>query len=447
MRRMTVLLAVVLPLAASGCMTGLDREQLDLCRRVLPALHPGGADLREIRFAEIRSGESRGIRIDYAVREPGSDTRTRYAVCRFGSKDRGERLELQSLDTDGGTLGEARLLFLKRFWLGGSGSFPAGGSPHPVLPEFPSGVAYAAQQGINALVLAAIYSLLATAYSLIYGLAGRLILSFGEVAVVGAYGAVGGVAVVATFGFQNPLGGFALALVLAVSVSGFWSWFIGKSVIQPLHARHRLGQPILVATVAVAVSIQEFLRLFQGVRERWLPPLSIEPIALARAGSFVVTISPVQICVATAALAAALALLVVMGRTSFGRQWRAFADDPVAARLFGVSPSRVMSATFLLAGLSAGLAGWIVAVYYGNVSFSMGTVLGLKALLAAIVGGIGRIEGAFAGGILIALVEAVWSAYFDIGMRDIVVFAILIIMFVLQPGGLLGISGPRERDV
>jgi branched-chain amino acid transport system permease protein len=77
----------------------------------------------------------------------------------------------------------------------------------------------------------------------------------------------------------------------------------------------------------------------------------------------------------------------------------------------------------------------------------MGTVLGLKALLAAVVGGIGRIEGAFAGGILIALVEAVWSAYFDIGMRDIVVFTILIVMFVLQPGGLLGISGPRERDV
>jgi len=125
----------------------------------------------------------------------------------------------------------------------------------------------------------------------------------------------------------------------------------------------------------------------------------------------------------------------------------AFADDPVAAMLFGVSPARILSATFILAGFSAGLAGWIIAVYYGNVSSSMGTILGLKALLAAIIGGIGRIEGVLIGGILIGLVEATWSAYFDIGLRDIVVFSILIVMFVLRPGGLLGISGPHVRDV
>jgi branched-chain amino acid transport system permease protein len=135
------------------------------------------------------------------------------------------------------------------------------------------------------------------------------------------------------------------------------------------------------------------------------------------------------------------------GRTSFGRQWRAFADDPLAARLLGVSPGRILSITFVLAGLSAGLAGWVIAVYYGNVSFSMGTILGLKALLAAIIGGIGRVEGALLGGVLIGLVEAMWSAYFDIGMRDTAVFSLLIVMFVLRPGGLLGIAGPQARDV
>ena len=447
MRRMVLLLALVLPWVASGCTTGMDREQLDLCRRILPALHPEGTELREIRFGPVPAADGAGIRIDYAAREPGIDTRTRFAVCRFGARDRGERLDLDALDTDSGALGEARLLFLKRFWLGRPGSTADVWIPPPAVPEIRHAIAYAAQQGINAIVLAAIYGLLATAYSLIYGLVGRIILSFGEIAVVGAYGAIGGVAAVLTFGFQNPIGGFALALTFAVFLSGLWSWFIGKSVIAPLHARHRLGQPILVATIAVAISIQEFLRLFQGVRERWLPPLSFEPIALARADAFIVTITPVQICIGAVAIAAALALLVVMGRTSLGRQWRAFADDPVAAKLFGVSPARILSVTFILAGISAGLAGWIVAVYYGNVSFSMGTILGLKALLAAIIGGIGRIEGAFVGGILIGLVEAAWSAYFDIGLRDIVVFSILIVMFVLRPGGLLGISGPHVRDV
>jgi branched-chain amino acid transport system permease protein len=115
--------------------------------------------------------------------------------------------------------------------------------------------------------------------------------------------------------------------------------------------------------------------------------------------------------------------------------------------MFGVAPQRVLASTFALAGLAAGFAGWIVAVYYGNVSFSMGTVLGLKALLAAIVGGIGRIEGALLGGLLIGLIEAVWSAYFDIASRDLVLFSLLVVMFVLRPGGLLGFSGPSPREV
>ena len=113
--------------------------------------------------------------------------------------------------------------------------------------------------------------------------------------------------------------------------------------------------------------------------------------------------------------------------------------DALAERLFG--------ATFLLAGLCAGLAGWIVAAYYGNISFSMGAMLGLKALVAAVVGGIGSVPGAFLGGVCVALIEAAWSAYFDIAARDIVVFALLDVVFVLRPGGLLGFSGPKPRDV
>ena len=355
MRRMVLLLALASSFAAGSCSAVMDRDQLDLCRRVLPALHPEGTELREIRLAPAPPGGGGGIRIDYAAREPRAETKTHYAVCRFGTRERGERLDLAALDTDNGTLGEARLLFLKRFWLDRPDTSKDGARETILaVPEIPQRLAYAAQQGISAVVLAAIYGLLAIAYSLIYGLVGRIILSFGEIAVIGAYGAIGGVAAMATFGFDNAIGGFALALIVAVSLSGLWSWFVGKSVIAPLHARHRLGQPILIATIAVALSIQEFLRLFQSARERWLPPLPIEPIALARADGFVVTITPMQIGIATIAIAASLILLFVMARTSVGRQWRAFADDPVAAKLFGVSPAGILSVTFILAGLSAG---------------------------------------------------------------------------------------------
>jgi branched-chain amino acid transport system permease protein len=142
-----------------------------------------------------------------------------------------------------------------------------------------------------------------------------------------------------------------------------------------------------------------------------------------------------------------MSVLWLLARTRFGRAWRAFADDPPTAALFGIDGQRLLALTFLLAGLLAGLAGWIVAAYYGNVSFSMGAMLGLKALVAAVIGGIGSVPGAFLGGICVALVEAGWSAYFDIAARDIVVFSLLIVVFVLRPGGLLGFAGPKPRDV
>jgi branched-chain amino acid transport system permease protein len=219
------------------------------------------------------------------------------------------------------------------------------------------------------------------------------------------------------------------------------------TVVAPLHARHRLGQPILVATAALSIAIQEFLRLSGGAHEHWFPSLLNDALPLARAGTFVVTVTPMQLIIAAAGLGAAGAVLRLLARSRFGREWRAFADDPGAAALFGVAPRRLLASTFVLAGALAGLAGWVITVYYGNVGFAMGTTLGLKALVAAVLGGIGSVPGAFLGGVLVALIEAMWSAYFDIGFRDVVVFSLLIVVFVLRPGGLLGFSGPRPREV
>jgi branched-subunit amino acid ABC-type transport system permease component len=436
---------LALALLAAGCGRVTDGEQLRLCRLVLPALHPEATDIREIRVAPAPG--SAGVRIDYAAREPGTASRVHFATCGFGGTTfERDRLDLVAVETDGGRLGEARLLYLKRFYLA-EVERAAGMPPSQRLPELSAAAAYALQQLINAIALAAVYALLATAYSLIYGLAGRINLAFGEIAVLGSYGAIGGVAAAVTLGIGDPIAGLALALLIAAALAGGWSVVIGRAVVAPLHARHRLGQPILIATAAVALAISEFLRITQGARERWAPPVFNQPIALARADQFVVTVTPMQIVVALLGLSAAGAVLLLLSRTRFGRAWRAFADDPGTAALFGVNGQRLLAATFLLAGLLAGLAGWIVAAYYGNVSFSLGAILGLKALVAAVIGGIGSVPGAFLGGICVALIEAAWSAYFDIAARDIVVFSLLIVVFVLRPGGLLGFAGPKPRDV
>jgi branched-chain amino acid transport system permease protein len=438
---------LLLPLVLAGCGRVTDSEQLRLCRLILPVLHPEGTEIREIRVEPATVGRA-GVRIDYAARQPGTASKAHFAACGFGGTTfERDRLDLMAVETDEGALGEARLLYLKRFWLREAEREGVTPPPPQRLPQLSAPVAYALQQLVNATALAAVYALLATAYSLIYGLVGRINLAFGEIAVLGAYGAIGGVAAAIALGIGDAITGLAIAFVLAAAISAAWSALVGRMVIAPLHARHRLGQPILIATAAVALSVQEFLRISQGARERWTPPTFNQPIALARAQDFIVTVTPMQIVVACLGLAAAGGVLILLGRTRFGRAWRAFADDPGAAALLGVDGRRLLAATFLLAGLLAGLSGWIVAAYYGNISFSMGAMLGLKALVAAVVGGIGSVPGAFLGGICVALIEAMWSAYFEITARDIVVFSLLIVVFVLRPGGLLGFAGPKPRDV
>ena len=440
---------LLMALLASACGRVTDAEQLRLCRAILPVLHAEGTEFREIRVAPAALGKS-GVRIDYAAREPGQESREArrsYGLtCGFGGTTfERDRLELVAVETDGKPIGQGRLTFLRRF-LAEAG--PAETAPSPQRsPGLSAAAAYALQQLINALALAAVYALLATAYSLIYGLTGRINLAFGEIAVLGAYGAIGGVAATVALGIADPIAGLALALAIAAAMAGGWSLLVGRAVVAPLHARHRLGQPILIATAAVALTLSEFMRLTQGARERWAPPVFNQPLTLASAENFAVTVTPMQIAVALLGLAAAGAVLVLLGRTRFGRAWRAFADDPGTAALLGVNGDRLFAATFLLAGLLAGLAGWIVAAHYVNVSFSMGAMLGLKALVAAVVGGIGSVPGAFLGGVCVALIETGWSAYFDIEARDIVLFSLLIVVFVLRPGGLLGFTGPTPRDV
>ncbi|HKS61366.1 MAG TPA: branched-chain amino acid ABC transporter permease [Xanthobacteraceae bacterium] len=453
---------LLMALACAACGRVTDSEQLRLCRALLPVLHAEGTEFREIRVAPAALGRS-GVRIDYAAREPGQESgkesgkesgqesrearrRTYGLTCGFGGTTfERDRLDLVAVEVDGKPIGEGRLTFLRRFLAEAGPSETAAPPQHS--PELSAAAAYALQQLINALALAAVYALLATAYSLIYGLIGRINLAFGEIAVLGAYGAIGGVAATVALGIADPIAGLALALAIAAALAGGWSLLVGRVVVAPLHARHRLGQPILIATAAVALSLSEFMRLTQGARERWAPPVFNQPLVLASAENFAVTVTPMQIAVALLGLAAAGAVLVLLGRTRFGRAWRAFADDPGTAALLGVNGERLFAMTFLLAGLLAGLAGWIVAAHYGNVSFSMGAMLGLKALIAAVVGGIGSVPGAFLGGVCVALIETGWSAYFDIEARDIVLFSLLIVVFVLRPGGLLGFTGPTPRDV
>src|SRR5690606_22610664 len=133
-------------------------------------------------------------------------------------------------------------------------------------------------------------------------------------------------------------------------------------------------------------------------------------------------------------------LFGLMRLSGFGRRWTATADDPVMARLLGVSTRRLLTQTFVIASAFAGVAGFVTTAYYGGAGFAAGTMLGLKALAAAVVGGIGSVGGAVMGGLAIGLFEALWSAYLPIEQRDLAVLSVLVVMLWVKPHGLFGVS-------
>ena len=337
-----------------------------------------------------------------------------------GSRASPDRGALIGVTTESGRLGELRLQLLQRFWLEAEG---AAADPEPVpgaslSPQVPRAVAVGLQHLLFALPPVAIYALLAAAYSLVYGLVGRLNLAFGELAAVSGYAAFLGVAI------AGP------DRAWRCRSSSRWCWRLsaglaygvatGRLVFAPL--MRQSGQRVLIGTIALAIVLQEGLRLAQGSRLKWVQPMLNAPYAVARAGNFVVTVTPMALLAAALCLGAALALLALMRWSRFGRAWRACADDALAAELFGVDRGRVLLATFALASALAGLAGYVMTVYYGTVGYAGGIVLGLKALLAAVAGGIGSVPGAFLGGLLLGCAEALWSALFPIEFRDLAIF-------------------------
>ena len=277
--------------------------------------------------------------------------------------------------------------------------------------------------------------LLGAAYSLVYGLVGRINLAFGELAAASGYAAYLGVAIAGPAAGVTTLLLAALALALTAGLS--YGIATGRFVFAPM--MQQTGQRVLIATIALAIVLQEFLRLAQGARLKWVQPV-LQCTLCRRTGR----------------------RLRGHGDARGGGRGRALPADrrsgaqphaqepvrPHLARLRRRSgrggavrrrPPVVLLKTFALASVTAGLAGYVVTVYYGTLGYAGGIVLGLKALLAAVAGGIGSVPGAFLGGMLLGRAEAPWSALFPIELRDLVVFSLLVVMLVLRPNGLFGL--------
>lgn len=430
--------ALLVAALLGGCTVLVETDAVRLCRSLVPAFNSAeyAIDVRTVSASRTVYGTI--VTVSYFAARRGEPADKRAISC-IVKRDpaKPEALILTNLATEDGPLGDVRLHLLRRHWI--ESGRAAISDPVPVLtlwpmPEVPRGAAVLAQAGVGSLTNLSIYALLAAAYALIYGLIGRINLAFGELAMLAGYGTFLG------FGLIGSDGNVALALLCAVAL-GIWTSAtqgaaMGHLVLAPLTTRP--GQHILVATVGLSIFWSELARLSQGSGGHWMAPMLSQPFGLVRAGAFVVTSTPMSLIVPLVALGAIAATLGLLAASRFGRTWRAVADDPVAVSLLGIDPAQSLLKTMLLASCLAGLAGALTALAYGGVGHGGGLVVGLKSLIAAVIGGIGSVRGAVLGACAVALTETLWSAYFPIEYRDLVIFAALAVLLALRPEGLFG---------
>ncbi len=451
-RTLAVVLLAVTVAAVAGCARLAADSEVKFCRSIIPALHKSGAKIEILETDANAVAFGTFVKIAYRIAgdRPAGDDDHFDIRCGFAPATRADsQPELTHLGTQDGAYSEVRLHLLKRFWIA-SGDL-AVSDPEPIAGasqarEVPRTVALAVQHVSGALPLIGIYALLATAYALVYGLIGRINLAFGEMTILGGYGAYLGYVLM-----ERRLALIAVASALAVGIYTAVSHgsALGRIVLTRLAGRP--GQHVLIATLALAITWSEAIRLLQGNGVRWMAPLMTSPFAIVRAGDFIATSSVMAITVIVAALSACAALLVGMHRTRFGRAWRASADDPFAASLCGVDPGRILVASLALSGVLAGFAGTLTTLTYGGVGHAGGLGIGLKALVAAVIGGIGSLPGAMAGAIILGLAESLWSAAFTIDSRDIAIFTLLALWLALRPHGIFGIAeesaqAPRQHE-
>ena len=434
-----IVLLLVLMAAATlpGCSPVVETDQARLCRMALPALMP--EETRIDILSQTSDPDGRGLSVAFTAGTRAEAPKAHLAACRFREPGRPRASsDLVSLTLDGRAIPDSRLFFLIRYWLAtpeGRAADPAPLGDMSRLPAAPHAIVYGLQMALDGLPLASTYALLAAAYSLIYGLIGRINFAFGEMAAAGGYAAA--ITAIALAGWP-PAPLLAAAFVLAAAVASSWGFGAARAVFLPLsHAR---GQQVLVASVGLALFLRELMRLAQGDRASWMSPQLNQPFALVRAGDFVAVATPMAFVVSLVTLAAGLGLVVIFRYSRLGREWRAYADDPLAAEMMGVSPAAIAARAFALSGALAGLAGATMTAAFGAVGYGLSATLTLKALTAAIVGGIGSLPGAFLGGFIVGAAETGWSAYFPIDYRDIAVFVLLTVFIALRPSGLLGQS-------
>jgi len=294
------------------------------------------------------------------------------------------------------------------------------------------------QQLINGLSLGAIYALIALGYSMVYGLLKFINFAHGDVLMVGAFAGFFATPIARHF-LPDPWMSTAAVIIWAMVVCALLGVIIERLAYRPLRNQPKLA--VLITSIGVSLLLSYGGQLLFGVNQKGFPDL-LPPRNIALGAGISVSGNHLLVIVVTLGLLVSLRQIVM--RTRFGLALRALSQNRDAAALMGVHNDAVISLTFALGSALAGAAGVLYAMNIHSIEPLMGTLPGIKAFVAAVLGGIGSLPGAVMGGLILGLSECLLGGSCFSSYRDAIAFALLILILLLRPSGLFGTSASEK---
>lgn len=288
------------------------------------------------------------------------------------------------------------------------------------------------QQIINGISLGSIYALIALGYTMVYGIIKLINFAHSDVYMIGAY--------IGYFCMTSLRLGFVSSLLIAMVFCTLLGVAIEKIAYKPLRNATKIA--VLITAIGVSLFLEYGTMFIVGPTVRSYPAMGGVMVKTFKLANITITMQQVLIVGITVILM--ILLQFIVKKTRIGKAMRAVSLDQDAAMLMGINVNSTISFTFALGSALAGAAGILVGVYYNSINPLMGTLPGLKAFIAAVFGGIGIIPGAMIGGYVIGIIEVFVAGYGNSMYRDAVVFAILILVLIVKPTGLLG-KNVREK--
>nr|WP_022663916.1 branched-chain amino acid transporter permease subunit LivH [Desulfospira joergensenii] len=300
------------------------------------------------------------------------------------------------------------------------------------VQEFMADPVYFSGLFLSGLTRGSIYALIALGYTMVYGIIELINFAHGEIYMIGAMTSLIVASVLGLWGWNEAVIAI-LAVVFAVVYSCAYGFTVEKIAYKPLRNAPRLSA--LISAIGMSLFLQNYVMLAQT--PEFLPYKSLIPdFAFWEPYAHIITSVELTIIVTTVIIMVQLGMLIKF--TRMGKAMRATAQDKVMSALVGINVNNVISTTFVIGSATAAIGGVLIACHVGQINFYIGFLAGLKAFIAAVLGGIGSVPGAVLGSLVLGISESYFTGYFRSEYEDVFAFAILVIILIFRPSGILG---------